>query len=186
MARRAPRNCDAETVASQGGANLPNLKLYNMACLLRHAVDWSNMTCTYSNYNLESAQAATSEPNSTVTFPNDTNTTGDQKKCVIPGHYVDMAGDQETAGTSNNNVKASTDDEQSQFPTSKTTPGFCALGQKRPCDISPTFPYFLSPQNLCGIKCRIPDPRSTAHTLLYQVTAHWKSHHNLPGERFAA
>lgn len=38
---------------NKGGVQFPDIRLYNMACLLRHALDWINNTSHYSKTNLE-------------------------------------------------------------------------------------------------------------------------------------
>lgn len=38
---------------AEGGLNIPNLKCYNLACLLRHAMDWLTHKSNYSNGELE-------------------------------------------------------------------------------------------------------------------------------------
>lgn len=40
---------------TQGRLNLPNICLYNLACHLRHALDWFTNTSHYSNIQLEQA-----------------------------------------------------------------------------------------------------------------------------------
>lgn len=42
----------------EGGLNLPNAKLYNITCILRHMADWIMQNSQYSNYQLKSAMAA--------------------------------------------------------------------------------------------------------------------------------
>lgn len=41
----------------EGGMNLPSIKLYNNACLLRHSCDWILGKLKYSNFHLEQASA---------------------------------------------------------------------------------------------------------------------------------
>lgn len=48
---------------SKGGICLPNIKVYNLACLLRIGLDWIQRASRYSNYSLE---AAVSHPYSLV------------------------------------------------------------------------------------------------------------------------
>lgn len=38
---------------SEGGANLPNIRVYNLSCLLRICLDWILQTSRYSNFDLE-------------------------------------------------------------------------------------------------------------------------------------
>lgn len=38
---------------SEGGANLPNIRVYNLSCLLRVCLDWILQTSQYSNFDLE-------------------------------------------------------------------------------------------------------------------------------------
>lgn len=40
------------------GLNVPNIKLYNMACLLRHAIDWITGSSNYLNFDMEEAFAS--------------------------------------------------------------------------------------------------------------------------------
>lgn len=39
----------------EGGLGLPNIRLYNMACLLRYAIDWISLSLQYTNVHLEEA-----------------------------------------------------------------------------------------------------------------------------------
>lgn len=39
---------------TEGGTNLRNIRVYNLACLLRTGIDWILQTSRYSNYELES------------------------------------------------------------------------------------------------------------------------------------
>lgn len=39
----------------EGGLNIPNIKMYNIACLLRHALDWLTHSSRYSNWEVEHA-----------------------------------------------------------------------------------------------------------------------------------
>lgn len=39
----------------EGGMNLPNAKLYNLSCMLRHTIDWMTVQSKFTNFDLETA-----------------------------------------------------------------------------------------------------------------------------------
>lgn len=46
---------------SEGGANLPDIRMHNLACLLRYGFDWPQPSM-YANYTLESSPASPYHP----------------------------------------------------------------------------------------------------------------------------
>lgn len=81
---------------AEGGMNLPNIRHYNTACLLRHVCDWISGSSQYSNYTLEQAWAEPWDLSALIHTPPSSSTTTDKEPPAIQRHSICVEGYKKT------------------------------------------------------------------------------------------